>query len=309
MAAKPSANKREMHTGLGLLVLLLAAFNPAFAEISVTDDAGRQLRLRAPTQRIVSLAPHATELLFAVGAGKQLVGVSELSNYPPEARHIQAVNSGVRLDLERILELKPDLVVGWRSGNARSDLDRLAGFGIPIFFAEPRGLDDLPSTLERLGRVTGHDDAGKEAARRFRQDLEKLRGDFRDRRPLWVFLQISIQPLMTLNHAHLASDVLALCGGRNIFAGAGRIALDVSIESVLLENPDVVLFSDSLGDVSSMRAWWKARGDLRAVRRGLLYPFNGEKLLRQTPRVLQGARQVCELLDDARSQLPAGDRK
>lgn len=288
-----------------LCAALLVWASPAApaAGIEVVDDAGQRVSLRAPAQRIISLAPHATELLFAVGAGDRLVGVSELSNYPEEARRIQAVNSGVRLDLERILALKPDLVVGWLSGNARSDLDRLASFGIPVFIAEPRQLDDLSVTLERLGQVTGREAAGREAARAFRAGLDRLRHDFRDRRPLWVFLQISIQPLMTLNHAHLATDVLALCGGRNIFAGAPRVALDVSIESVLVENPDVVLYSDALGDVAALRAWWKERGDLRAVRDGQVYPFPAELLLRQTPRVLQGARQVCTRLDEARARL------
>jgi iron complex transport system substrate-binding protein len=291
------------------ILAAVAVGHSAAADVVVTDDAGRHVHLRAPAQRIVSLAPHATELLFAVGAGEQLVGVSELSNYPEAARRIQAVNSGVRLDLERILELKPDLVVGWQSGNPRADLDRLAAFRIPIFFAEPRHLDDLPVTLEQLGRATGREAGGREAARAFREGLQRLRDDFRDRRPLWVFLQIAIQPLMTLNHSHLASDVLALCGGRNIFAGAPRVALDVSIESVLLEDPDVVLYSDALGDVAAMRAWWKERGDLDAVRAGRLYAFPAELVLRQTPRVLQGARQVCTALDDARARIASGDIK
>jgi len=291
---------------------ILSACWPGFAgaaDIVLADDAGRQVHLRAPAQRIVSLAPHATEMLFAVGAGSQLVGVSELSNYPEEARRIQAVNSGVRLDLERILALKPDLVVAWQSGNARSDLDRLAAFHIPIFIAEPRRLDELPRTLEQLGRASGHEADGRKAAEAFRDGLEKLRNDYRDRRPVWVFLQIAIQPLMTLNHAHLATDVLALCGGRNIFAGARRVALDVSIESVLLEDPDVVLYSDTLGSIEAMRDWWKERGDLRAVRSNRLYAFPAEQLLRQSPRILQGARQVCTSLDAARKGLEPGRKR
>jgi len=293
-----------------LLFAILVGQAPAClaaAGILVQDDTGRGVHLREPAMRIVSLAPHATEMLFAVGAGGQLVGVSELSNYPEEARHIQAVSSGVRLDLERILALKPDLIVAWQSGNARSDLERLAAFRVPIFIAEPRTLDDLPKTLEQLGRATGHDFEGRKAADQFRDGLKRLRNDFRDRRPVWVFLQIAIQPLMTLNHAHLASDVLALCGGRNVFAGVRRVASDVSIESVLLEDPDVVLYSDALGGTDAMREWWKERGDLRAVREKRMYAFPAELLLRQTPRILQGARQVCQSLDAARAGL--GDER
>jgi len=287
---------------MGLLVLTMGSA-PAIAELVLKDDLGREIHLPRPAQRVISLAPHATEMLFAVGAGGQLVGVSEISNYPEAARHIQAVASGVRLDIERILALKPDLVVAWQSGNSRSDLDRLAGFHIPIFIAEPRRLDDLPRTLEELGRATGHADGGQDAAARFRNGIAKLRNEFRDRKPVWVFLQISIQPLMTLNHVHLATDVLALCGGRNIFAGLPRVASDVSLESVLVEDPDVILYSDALGDLPSMSRWWKERGDLRAVRSGRLYPIPSEQVLRQTPRLLIGARRVCESLDQARKEL------
>lgn len=278
------------------------------AEISVTDDAERVVRLRAPAQRIVSLAPHATELLFAAGAGARLVGVSELSTYPEAARQLPLVSSGVRMDIERVLALRPDLVVGWLSGNARADLDKLVSFGIPVFIAEPRRLDAVPETLLKLGRLSGHESDARQAADDFRSGLDRLRADYRDRKPVWVFLQIAVQPLMTLNHAHLANDVLGLCGGRNIFAASELIAPDVGFEAVLLENPDAVLFSDNLGTLPELRKWWRSRVDLPAVRRDRLYAFPGELVLRQTPRVLLGARQLCESLDAARASL-AQERK
>lgn len=269
----------------------------------MVDDAGRAFTLRAPAQRIVALAPHATELLFAIGAGEQVVGVSELSDYPDAARGLPAINSGVRLDIERIAALRPQLVVGWLSGNARSDLDKLLALGIPVFIAEPQRLDQLPETLLRLGRATGREKSAEQAAREFRTELDRLRAEYRNRRPLRVFLQISLHPLMTLNHAHLASDVLTLCGGRNIFAAQELIAPDVSLESVVLEEPEVILFSDALGTVEQLRDWWRERTAPRAVRDGRLYGFPAERVLRQTPRVLQGARQVCAALDAARESL------
>jgi iron complex transport system substrate-binding protein len=275
--------------GWCLCVGLLVA-SGARAEIEVADDAGRQLRLPAPARRIVSLAPHATELLFAIGAGRQVVGVSALSDYPEAARRLPQVSGSMRLDLERVLALKPDLAIGWRSGNAPADLERLAALGIPVFIAEPRRLDDLPDTMLRLGRAVGREAPAQRAAEEFRAGLARLRAEYRARRPVRVFLTISTQPLMTLNRAHLADDALTLCGGRNVFAGAALIAPPVSVESVLLADPQAILYSDALGTPEVLRAWWQGQADLPAVRAGRLYALPGALLRCLGPRVLHGAR-------------------
>ena len=133
--------------------------------------------------------------------------------------------------------------------------------------------------------------------------LAKLRAQYRNRRPVRVFVEIATQPLITLNYKHLVNDVLALCGGRNIFAAANLIAPDISVESVVLEEPDAILFSDELGTVKTMRRWWREQADLAAVRAGRVYSFPAELILRQTPRVLDGARQVCATLDSVRASL------
>ena len=283
-----------------LLTLSLLAV-PACAELVVTDDSGQLVRLHAPAQRIVSLSPHATELLFAAGAGARVVGVSAFSDYPAAARNLPQVSGGMRLDLERILAMRPDLAVGWLSGNARADLERLTALGVPVFLSEPQRLSDMPDTLTRLGRLAGSERAAQAAAAGFREELAQLRSRYRNRQPVRVFFEIDRQPLMTLNHSHLANDVLTLCGGSNVFAASELIAPEVSVEAVVLQDPDVILFSDQLGTVESVRHWWSERTELRAVRAGHVYSVPGELVLRQTPRVLQGARRVCEALDKARA--------
>jgi len=287
------------------LLALTGAVTAVHAEVVVTDDAGRIVRLREPAKRIVSLAPHATELLFAAGAGARVVGVSAFSDYPQAARNLPLLSGGVRMDIERILALRPNLAVGWQSGNARADLEKLAAFGIPVFFAEPQRLDAVPDTLIRLGRLAGSDVAAQATAARYRKELSRLRVSYRDRRPVRVFFEIAMQPLMTLSQAHLASDVLALCGGRNVFAGSDLLAPEVSAEAVLLQDPDVILFSDELGTVEDVRDWWRERVALRAVRAKRVYSIPGELVLRQTPRVLQGAQHTCAALDTARASLDA----
>jgi len=290
------------------LLILVAMAAPVRAEVVVTDDAGQVVRLRAPAQRIVSLAPHATELLFAAGAGRRVVGVSAYSDYPAAARGLPQVSGGMRLDLERILALRPDLAVGWQSGNTRADLEKLAALGIPVFFAEPQRLDAVPDTLIRLGRLAGSESEAQTAATLYREELARLRARYRDRRPVRVFFEIGMQPLMTLSHAHLASDVLALCGGRNVFAASSLLALEVSVEAVMLQDPDAILFSDELGTADGVRDWWRERVALRAVRASRIYAVPAALVLRQSPRVLQGAQHVCESLDAARATL-ARERK
>jgi iron complex transport system substrate-binding protein len=293
---------------MAVLLTLAAVATSVHAEVVVTDDAGRVVRLNAPAQRIVSLAPHATELLFAAGAGRRVVGVSAFSDYPQAARSLEQVSGGMRLDMERILALKPDLAVGWWTGNTRADLDKLAALGIPVFFAEPQRLDAVPETLLRLGLLAGSERAAKTAAAAYREELARLRARYRERRPVRVFFQISMQPLMTLNHAHLTSDLLALCGGRNVFAAYDLIAPEVSVEAVMLQDPDAILFSDELGTADGMRDWWSQRVSLRAVRTKRVYVVPATLVLRQSPRVLQGVQYVCEALDAARASLASETR-
>jgi iron complex transport system substrate-binding protein len=297
-----------IHGCIVALLILVAMAAPVRAEVVVADDAGQVVRLRVPAQRIVSLAPHATELLFAAGAGRHVVGVSAYSDYPAAARGLPQVSGGMRLDLERILALRPDLAVGWQSGNTRADLEKLAALGIPVFFAEPQRLDAVPDTLIRLGRLAGSESEAQTAATLYREELARLRARYRDRRPVRVFFEIGMQPLMTLSHAHLASDVLALCGGRNVFAASSLLALEVSVEAVMLLDPDAILFSDELGTADDVRDWWRERVALRAVRASRIYAVPAALVLRQSPRVLQGVQHVCESLDAARATL-ARERK
>lgn len=293
---------------IALLLTLAVLAAPVRAELVVTDDTGKLVRLPAPAQRVVSLAPHATELLFAAGAGARVVGVSAFSDYPQAARSLPLVSGGMHLDMERVLALRPDLAVAWRSGNTRADLEKLAALGIPVFFAEPQRLDAVPDTLIRLGRLAGSERQAQAAAARYREELVRLRARYRDRTPVRVFFEIGMQPLMTLSHAHLASDVLALCGGQNVFPASDLLAPEVGMEAVMLQDPDVILFSDELGTADDVRGWWRERVALRAVRANRVYSVPAELVLRQTPRVLQGVRHTCEALDAARVSL-AAERK
>lgn len=274
-------------------------FLDAHAAVSVTDDANHKLTLASPAHRIISLAPHATELLYAAGAGPYVVGVSEYSDYPAEARRVTSVGGVASIDLERIVALKPELVIAWGSGNSGAQIARLQSLGIPVFISEPRDFATIASSLERLGLLAGTEHIGNAAAQAFRVRLDQIRNTYQNRPPIKVFYQIWQTPLMTLNEAHLVSSAIRLCGGRNIFAGLPQLAPTVGREDVLQLNPDVIIVTDATQEALSD---WRRFPKLAAVARRNLFQQNGSLMNRATPRLLDGTESLCRQLDQARSR-------
>ena len=289
--------------GLVCITLCLCLFAQGMAaEIELVDDAGRTLRLAQPAQRIVSLAPHLTELLFAAGAGEQLVGTVEYSNYPREASRVTRIGDNARLDLERIVALKPDLVAVWRDGNAQRQLDKLLNLGIAVFYNEPRRLPDIGRAIEQFGKLAGTEAFAAPAARAYAARLEALRLRYAGRAPVSIFFQIWDRPLMTVSGAHLISDVIALCGGRNVFADLKPLTPHLTIEAVLAADPEVLIgVSAEAGQAEALHAW-KQWPRLKAIARGNLYAIDSDLISRNTPRILDGAEQICEKLEQARSR-------
>lgn len=279
----------------GLLAALLPAA-AAGATVSATDDSGRVVTLAAPAARIISLAPHATELLFAAGAGARVVGVSAYSNFPAEASRLPSVGDAMRADMERIIALKPDLIVGWKSGNNPAQLERLRALGLPVFDSEPRQFDDIASSLERLGALAGTVE-GRAAAARFRADLRALRERYSARKPVRVFYQIWPSPLMTLNDAHIVSEAIRLCGGVNLFGKLAPLVPTVSREAVLKADPEAIFVSDE--DAQAFGRW-RGYGNLTAVRNNSLFRIDGGVMNRAGPRMLGATALLCEQIDAAR---------
>jgi iron complex transport system substrate-binding protein len=280
----------------------------AHAAITVNDDTDAPVKLPQPAQRVISLAPHVTEMIYAAGGGATLVGAVSYSDYPPEAKQLPRVGDNKALDLERIVALKPDLIVVWRHGNAQRQIDRLRELHIPLYFSEPHHLDDVAVTLTKLGQLLGTSPAADDAARAYRQDIAKLRARYSAQPTVSVFYQVWDEPLMTLNGEHMISDAIALCGGRNVFAKLEPLAPTVSTEAVLAANPEAIVMA-SPGATKPDRPLpsldkWKAWPGMTAVARGNLFAIDGDLINRPAPRLAQGAAQLCEDLDVARSRRP-----
>ena len=282
-----------------LLLAALAASLPASAAISVKDDDGNTVTLQKPAQRVISLAPHITELLFAAGGGSHVVGVVEYSDFPEAAKKIAQVGSNRELDLERIMALKPDLIVVWRHGESERQIEMVRKLGIPMFHSEPQKLDDIPDDVARLGQLMGTEAAAGRTADQLRGQLADLSKRYASRPLVRSFYQVWDQPLYTLNGRHIITDALHLCGGENIFAKLPVTAPVVSVEAVLQQNPEAIFATaeKNYGGVGM----WKGYSTLAAVRNNNLFTIDGNLLNRAGPRMIAGAAQLCEKLELARS--------
>ncbi|PRH35800.1 cobalamin-binding protein [Burkholderia gladioli] len=283
-----------------------AASAAATNAITVIDDVGRTVTLPAPARRVISVAPHATELLYAAGGGAAMVGAVSYSDYPEAARALPRVGDNRSLDLERIVALKPDLIVVWRHGNADRQTAQLAALGVPLYFSEPKRLDDVAVSLDKLGRLLGTREQADRAAADYRQRIAALRARYSARPPVTVFLQIWDRPLTTLNGAQIVSDVLRLCGGRNVFAALQPVAPTVSDEAVLAADPEAIV-ATAQGATASDASLpsldrWRRWPSLAAVARSNLFAVDGDWLTRPTPRLALGAEQVCRDLETARER-------
>jgi iron complex transport system substrate-binding protein len=285
-----------------LTALMLCATALAHAQVSVTDDYGKRVTLQQPARRIVSLAPHLTEWLYAAGAGERVVGAIEHSDFPAAAARLPRIGSEAGINLEALLKLKADLVTAWPNAGSRRQIEQIAALGIPVYRSEPRELDDIARTLLALGELSGTHASADAAARAFRERAAALERLHSGKSAVRVFYQIWDRPLMTVNGAHLISKVMRLCGGENVFAALPVIAPPIDREAVLRANPEVIVASGSDGRRPLWLDEWRAFPGLSAVAHANLYAIPPELVQRHTPRILEGAERLCAFFDQARAR-------
>jgi iron complex transport system substrate-binding protein len=288
---------------MAALAAWLPAGSPAaLAAVQAVDDAGATVTLAAPALRIVSLAPHATELLYAAGAGDRVVGVLATSDWPPEVAGLPRVGDSRALDLERILALAPDLVVTWPFA-APAQVGPLVARGVPVFIANPSTIDGIAVDLERLGTLAGTLPTAAARAAELRARLTRLQARYAGARTVRVFYEIWNAPLYTIGGDHLISQALRVCGGENVFAALTLPAPGVSVEAVLAAQPQAILAG---ADGAVRPAWlddWKRWPALPAVARGNLYTVDANLLHRAGPRFVDGVEMLCATLAEARAGL------
>lgn len=277
-----------------LLNLLLLPILSWATPLTARDATLQIIRIAQPAQRIVSLAPDLTEILFAIGAGSKVVAVSVDSDYPLAAKQLPIVGGYQSINVEAIVALHPDLVVAW-TGNPAVDLALLKKLGIPVYLENDQSFADIAATMQNLGVLAGLSQTAEAAAQNFMAKYQALRRQYTSARPVKVFLEIDDAPLYTLSDKTLQGKILSLCGGQNIFANVKASAAEVSVESVLAANPEVMIATSPI-NLDNWQKW----PEIIAVQHHALYVINGDLLSRNGPRLIDGARQVCQWLQTVR---------
>ena len=285
---------------LAALAFALVAHGASSA-VSVVDDAGNTVLLQAPARRIVSLAPHATEMLFAAGAGSAVVGAVAHSDWPEAARALPRVGDAAALDLERIASLRPDLVVAWPY-TAPTQLAALRSRKVAVFVSDPRSIAGIADDIEKLGVLAGTRDIASGTASAMRGRLADLATRYGGGTRLTVFYEVWNEPLYTIGGRHLISKAIAACGGDNVFASLTIPAPSVTIEAVIAAAPDVIVGGDDSGKRPAWLDDWKRWPSIPAVRDGNLYGAAGDLLHRPGPRFVDGIAALCADLERARAR-------
>lgn len=268
-------------------------------QVSIVDDRGRKITLAAPAQRIVALAPHLAELAFDAGAGRRLVGVARFSDFPPAARDIPQVGDSAQLNAERIVALKPDLILVWKSGNPPGDVGRLESLGYPVYTSEPARLADVPRLLRAIGALAGTGASAEKAAADFERQIGALRKRHASARKVRVFYEIWRKPLLTVNGGHLICDVIALCGGENVFADLRPLTPNVTLEALIAAKPEVILGGTRPGGDEAYTREWRAQA-MEPLRALPVFYVDPDLMQRPTRRILKGAEAICAHLEKVR---------
>lgn len=281
---------------IGMFILMYQGW--AWAEpIRVTDDRGRLVSLTQPARRIITLGPSITELMFAAGAGDAVIAVDNASDYPFRVAALPRIGGLNALDLEKIIALHPDLIVTWDSGYRSGAAETLASIAT-IYYADPKRLLDIPATIEKLGILTGNQHQANQIKQQFLAEMATLQQRYSHQQAISAFYQVWRQPLMTFGKTHSVNGVLELCGIQNIFADSVLTVPRIDIEQVLSRKPKLLIIDGKRLDSVTQAYWQHWLPQLQDH----IVTINPDLLVRPTPRILQGAAQLCEFAEKIRSE-------
>lgn len=256
---------------------------------------------QAPATRAIALAPHITELIYAAGAGDKIVATVISSDYPPAAQAIPRIGDGLHVSVEKALSFRPNLVIAWLPyGAAQALASSLSSLDVPLIYSRPEKLADIPAEIVRFGKLFGTETQAGAMAHTLTQRLDALGARYARKKPVSVFIEVGTSPLYTIGGDPLLNDALQHCGGVNIYAAANVAAPQVSVENLLVKQPDVVITpAITTGAQDDARQRW-ASLKLPAALRGHVYAIDPDALFRPGPRLVDATEQLCRYLDRAR---------
>ncbi|WP_414079645.1 vitamin B12 ABC transporter substrate-binding protein BtuF [Xenorhabdus bovienii] len=247
--------------------------------------------LHAAASRVISLAPSTTELAYAAGLGDRLVAVSAYSDYPEAAKKLEQVADWQGINVERIIALKPDLILAWRGGNPQRPLEQLAALGIPIFYSDVKKVEDVATDLERLAVYSPHPDIAKKSAVDIRQTFSRLKQTHATPNPKPVFLQFGMNPIFTSSDHTIQSEIVSACGGKNIFADSTVPWPQVNREQVLTRKPEVIVLGGTEDQKQRVADFWQPQLNVKII------TLNDDWFSRAGPRIILATEQLCRELN------------
>lgn len=287
-----------------LAIAFVAAFALAIAfpaaVLAATPARNATPPTSAPPARVVTIAPHLTELLYAAGAGDRLVGTLDTSDWPEAARRVPRIGDVTRLDAERLLALRPDLVLAWGDGSPKDQLALVRRLGLPVLEMQQHALEDVPASIEQLGRLFGTQSVAEPAANALRAELAALRARYAGAKRVRVFYQVWGRPLYTLGGGHVVTEMLRVCGAENVFADQRTSGFAVDEESVYARDPDAIVLAGIPSETQAWRERWQRAPRLRAVENRALLELAPDLVNRMGPRIGQGTAALCARLDTVR---------
>lgn len=254
--------------------------------------------LAQPAKRIIALSPHGVEMLYAIGAGGAIVATTDHANYPEAAKNIPSIGGYYGIQIERVLELNPDLIVVWDSGNRSEDINQLKNLGFKLFNSSPTTLEAVAKEIETLGQLTGHVEQANQLASHYRTELLRIRTENAVKSKPKVFYQLWSTPLTTVSKNSWIQQIIGVCHGQNVFYDAASDYPQVSLENVLFTLPEVILQGEEEGNVKGVD--WSQWPEIPAVKNHHIYQLNADLLHRATPRALLGVQALCDALDRVR---------
>ena len=270
--------------------------------VSAVDSLGRTITLETPAEKVISLAPHNTEILFYIGAGKKIVGTVHYSDYPEAALKIPRIGGYDKINLEQIITLKPDLVVAWKSGNDTRSVKRIEQLGFPVFYSDDHNIKGIAATMESLGKLTGLATQSLKLKKEFLNRYQALQDLNKNKAPIKIYYEVWQSPRYTLGGTHFSAEIFKICGGQSLFDDVAEKAPIVSLEAIITRNPQVILTGDRHGEQSllELRGQWQQWPQIDAVKNQHIYYVDADIYTRSSPRALDAAEDLCSILDRVR---------
>jgi vitamin B12 transport system substrate-binding protein len=251
-------------------------------------------------QRIIALAPHIVESLYAIGAGEQIIGTTAHADYPKAAEDILRVGNYARLQIEKIIQLKPDVIIAWKTGNPSDDLARLEKYDLKVIYSDPQTLEDVGKELMMLGKITGRETTANSVAKDYLTKLQEIRHTYAGQQKVSVFYELWSRPLRTVANKAWPQQQIALCGASNPFADAKDDYPSIGLEQVLVTLPQVVVQPSQHSADSPDGLNWPQWQHIPAVKNNFIFHPNADKVHRMTTRMLDEVVILCAQIDTAR---------